>query len=57
MKLRALRTLKREAKSAFISVLHRGNAIETGPLGDFLGSEFLAAPRADNDVWRVMDYF
>jgi len=39
------------------AALHRGNTIETGPPGDFLRSEFLAAPRADNDVWRVMDYF
>jgi hypothetical protein len=40
----------------YCAALHCGNAIETGPLYNFLWAEFLAAPRANDDVRREIDY-
>jgi len=37
------------------TALHCRDAIETGPLRNFLRTEFLAAPRTNDDVRRVMD--
>jgi hypothetical protein len=37
------------------AVPHGRYPIEAGPCGDFLGPEFLAAPRADDDVGHPLD--